>query len=189
MAAHPASAPCARALDCGAGTADRERTGDSTPGRGRSASAAVTRTEAQTLLQIEFPPQPERRAGRGGTAGGGIEGRGKGRYAARSAVRAQVRVRCKDSWPRGSRAKGEPDVLILALVTHLLFLISPFPWLLASLNATSRCGILKWHPWNHVPVPPINNCVTPRLNYLTSQSHSFLSCKMGITTVVISTGS
>lgn len=155
MSARSASAPSARARDCGAVTEGGERTLERSPGpeclRGGDAAPR---------------PKPRRRSdylrGPSARSGGAAVGERQGARAGhpvQGAGSARVNVRREDAWLRGSRVK--------ATTRHADFQppppthSSPFPWPLASLNATSRCGSLKCYPWDRIPAPPINSCVTP----------------------------
>lgn len=169
MPARPASAPCARAPDSGAGTAGGERTVQ----RSRQVSAAAA--EAKTPPRVRLP----RRCGRGARRrrGGGTGARARVGLPRQAAGRARASVWWEDPWAPVPGPRREPGVLIPRWSPTYS---ASFPWPLASPRAcTSRCGVLRCHPWDPNPAPPINSCVTPRFNYLTSQSLSFLICKVG----------
>ena len=132
----PASAPCTRALDCGAGSAPR--------------SAVLCRS---TFTTVTCPrSKPRRRSGYTGQerqARRRPRGRdrrpGPGRYLCPGWAR--VSLWREDSWLHGSKAKARtpcPDFQPGLLPTLLL------PWLLALLNAASRCGVLECHLWDQV---------------------------------------
>lgn len=110
-------------------------------------------------------PKPRRRSdylrGRSAGSGGAAAGEGQGARAGhpfQGAGSAPVDVGREDARLRGSRVKAttrDADFQPLSPTYS-----SPFPWPLASLNATSRCGSLKCYPWDRVPAPPINSGVT-----------------------------
>lgn len=154
MSARPASAPFARAPDCGAVTEGGERTLERSPGpeclRGGDAAARPKHRRRSDYLR-------GRSAGSGGAAAGEGQGARAG-HPFQGAGSAPVDVGREDARLRGSRVKATTRDADFQPPSPTYS--SPFPWPLASLNATSRCGSLKCYPWDRVPAPPINSGVT-----------------------------
>ena len=76
-------------------------------------------------------------------------------------------------------------LLISSLVSYLLFSAPLATGLVECCKQVWGSGVLSL---GSGPAPLINSSVTPRFSYLTSQSLSFLICKMGIFTELISQG-
>lgn len=136
--ARPASAPCARALDSGAGTAGGSARGSAVLSR------RVSAAEAKTPPRVGLPRPPGAEAPRGRDPARQPAGRGSASGMRTPGPRSKARTGCSDS----------------QVVSHLLcFLpLAASRWPLALLSPrTSRCGVLRWQPWDQNPGPPVHS--------------------------------